>query len=181
MTAPSAWAPLRRTAYRALWLAQFASNTGTWAQTVGAQWLMGDLGGSTFQVALVQAATTLPVFLLVVPSGAIGDILDRRRVLMSGQAMMLAGAAALAALAASGAATPVTLLALIALMGTGQALYRSPAGERTRAGSRTPRVPTVDSSTGAPLFRSVQRSPSRLCARYSCSPFACSPVKWAIR
>ncbi|MBY8849441.1 MFS transporter [Saccharothrix sp. MB29] len=122
MTAPSAWAPLRRTAYRALWLAQFASNTGTWAQTVGAQWLMGDLGGSTFQVALVQAATTLPVFLLVVPSGAIGDILDRRRVLMSGQAMMLAGAAALAALAASGAATPVTLLALIALMGTGQAL-----------------------------------------------------------
>ncbi|MGM1061724.1 MFS transporter [Saccharothrix sp. Mg75] len=122
MTAPSAWAPLRRAAYRALWLAQFASNTGTWAQTVGAQWLMGDLGGSTLEVALVQAATTLPVFLLVVPSGALGDVLDRRRVLMCGQALMLAGAASLAVLAASGAATPVALLALIALMGVGQAL-----------------------------------------------------------
>lgn len=122
MTAPSAWAPLRRGTYRALWLAQFASNIGTWAQTVGAQWFMGDLGGGELEVALVQAATTLPVFLLVVPSGAIGDILDRRRVLMSGQALMLLGAAGLVVLAASGAATPVSLLALIAVMGVGQAL-----------------------------------------------------------
>ncbi|MFT7837922.1 MFS transporter [Saccharothrix sp. BKS2] len=122
MTAPSAWSPLRRATYRALWLAQFASNIGTWAQTVGAQWFMGDLGGSELQVALVQAATTLPVFLLVVPSGAIGDILDRRRVLIAGQGLMLVGAAALVVLAGSGAATPVTLLAMIALMGVGQAL-----------------------------------------------------------
>jgi MFS family permease len=120
--APSAWAPLRRATYRALWLAQFASNIGTWAQTVGAQWLMGDLGGSALEVALVQAATTLPVFLLVVPSGALGDILDRRRVLIAGQGLMLIGAAALMVLAASDVATPVTLLALIALMGVGQAL-----------------------------------------------------------
>ncbi|WP_084430324.1 MFS transporter [Kibdelosporangium aridum] len=122
MTAPSAWAPMRRTAYRALWLAQFASNVGTWAQTVGAQWLMGDLGGTSLQVALVQAATTLPVFLLVVPSGALGDILDRRLVLMTGQALMLLGAGALMVLTASDITTPATLLALIALMGVGQAL-----------------------------------------------------------
>ncbi|GAA1299793.1 MFS transporter [Saccharothrix xinjiangensis] len=122
MTAPPAWSPLRRATYRAVWLAQFASNIGTWAQTVGAQWFMGDLGGSEFQVALVQAATTLPVFLLVVPAGAIGDILDRRRVLIAGQGLMLVGAAALVVLTGSGTATPVTLLALIALMGVGQAL-----------------------------------------------------------
>ncbi|GAA1349539.1 MFS transporter [Saccharothrix algeriensis] len=121
-SAPSAWAPLRRRTYRALWLAQFASNIGTWAQTVGAQWFMGDLGGSELEIALVQAATTLPVFLLVVPSGAVGDILDRRRVLMSGQALMLVGAAALVVLAAGGAASPATLLAFIAVMGVGQAL-----------------------------------------------------------
>ena len=76
------WAPLRRPVFRALWLAQFVANTGTWMQTVGAQWLMGDLGGGTLAVALVQAATTLPVFLLVVPAGAVGDILDRRRLLL---------------------------------------------------------------------------------------------------
>ncbi|GGP85272.1 MFS transporter [Saccharothrix coeruleofusca] len=122
MTAATAWAPLRRATFRALWLAQFASNIGTWAQTVGAQWFMGDLGGSELQVALVQAATTLPVFLLVVPSGAIGDILDRRRVLLCGQALMVLGAAGLVVLAAGDAAAPATLLAFIALMGVGQAL-----------------------------------------------------------
>jgi len=37
---PSAWAPLLHTWFRALWIAQFVANTGTWAQTVGAQWLM---------------------------------------------------------------------------------------------------------------------------------------------
>jgi hypothetical protein len=67
--ATSAWSPLRRTWFRALWTAQFVANAGTWAQTVGAQWLMGDLGGSALQVALVQTAATLPVFLLVVPPG----------------------------------------------------------------------------------------------------------------
>ncbi|MEU4804560.1 MFS transporter [Actinosynnema sp. NPDC023587] len=122
MGGESAWAPLRRRAYRALWLAQFASNIGTWAQTVGAQWLMGDLGGGALAVALVQAATTVPVFLLVVPSGAVGDILDRRHVLLAGQSLMLAGAAGLAGLTAAGGTTPASLLALIALMGVGQAL-----------------------------------------------------------
>src|SRR4029453_14155617 len=93
----SGWAPLRRPVFRALWLAQFVANTGTWMQTVGAQWLMGDLGGGALAMALVQAATTLPVFLLVVPAGALGDILDRRRLLLAGQALMCAGAAAITA------------------------------------------------------------------------------------
>jgi hypothetical protein len=43
--------------------------------------------------------------------------------------------------------------------------YRSPAGDRTSAGSRTPWVPTVDSRTGLPPLRSVQLRPSRLCAK----------------
>jgi MFS family permease len=118
----SALAPLRHGTYRALWLAQLAANTGTWAQTVGAQWLVGDLGGGPFEVALVQVATTLPVFLLVVPAGALGDILDRRRLLLAGQGLMFCGAASLALLAASGAAGPASMLALIAVMAVGQAL-----------------------------------------------------------
>src|ERR687884_1935177 len=111
---PSAWAPLRRTWFRALWTAQFVANTGTWAQTVGAQWLMGDLGGSALQIALVQAAATLPVFLLVVPAGALGDVVDRRRLLLLSQTLMLLAAALLAGVTAVGAVTPNGLLGLTA-------------------------------------------------------------------
>jgi MFS family permease len=119
---PSPWGPLRRRAFRALWIAQFASNTGTWTQTVGAQWLMGDLGGGALPIALVQTATTLPVFLLVLPAGALGDIVDRRRLLLVGQTLMVAGAAGLAVLTAADATSRGLLLGLIALMGVGQAL-----------------------------------------------------------
>jgi MFS family permease len=118
----SAWAPLRHPWFRALWSAQFVANTGTWAQTVGAQWLMGDLGGSPLQIALVQTAATLPVFLLVVPAGALGDIVDRRRLLLLSQTLMLLAAAALAVLTAAGVVTPNRLLALTAVLACGQAL-----------------------------------------------------------
>src|SRR5213592_725884 len=70
----SAWAPLRIPLFRALLIAQFASNIGTWMQTVGAQWLMGDLTHDPLRVALVQTATSLPVFLFGFPAGALGDI-----------------------------------------------------------------------------------------------------------
>jgi MFS family permease len=118
----SAWAPLRRTWFRALWTAQFVANAGTWAQTVGAQWLMGDLGGSALQVALVQTAATLPVFVLVVPAGALGDIVDRRRLLLLSQTLMLLSAAALAGLTAAEFVTANSLLALTAVLAVGQAL-----------------------------------------------------------
>src|SRR3954467_7682715 len=118
----SAWAPLRRPWFRALWTAQFVANTGTWAQTVGAQGLMGDPGGAALQIALVQPAATLPVFLLVVPAGALGDIVDRRRLLLLSQTLMLLSAAALAGTTAAGAVSPNRLLALTAVLAVGQAL-----------------------------------------------------------
>jgi MFS family permease len=120
--APSTWAPLRRPTFRAIWTAQFVANIGTWAQTVGAQWLMGDLQGGPLAVALVQTAATLPVFLLVVPAGALGDIFDRRRLLIAAQWLMITGATALAALTAAGLMTPALLLLTIAVVATGAAL-----------------------------------------------------------
>src|SRR3954471_11029747 len=119
---PSAWAPLRRTWFRALWTAQFVANTGTWAPTVGAQWLMGDRGGSALQIALVRTAATLPVFVLVIPAGALGDVVDRRRLLLIAQTLMLLSAAALAAATAAHAVTPNRLLILTAVLAVGQAL-----------------------------------------------------------
>ena len=74
----SAWAPLRYyRIYRTLWIAQFASNIGTWMQTVGAQWLL--VHRSALLVSLVQTASSLPIVLLALPAGAWADSVDRRR------------------------------------------------------------------------------------------------------
>ena len=122
-TAPaSAWAPLRIRIFRALWIAQFASNVGTWMQTVGAQWLMGNLGGNAFMVALVQTAMTLPFFFAAFPAGALGDIFDRRLILLASQSFMLVCAALLAALTLSDDVTPWILLALTFAVGLGRAV-----------------------------------------------------------
>ncbi|MEA2427718.1 MAG: hypothetical protein QOF37_1346, partial [Thermoleophilaceae bacterium] len=108
----SAWAPLRIRVYRVLWTAQLASNVGTWMQTVAAQWLMGSLSRDPLLVALIQTAMSLPVFLVGFPAGALGDIFDRRRILLVSQTFMLLSAALLAGLTFSGRTTPWVLLAL---------------------------------------------------------------------
>src|SRR5262249_50434789 len=91
-----AWSPLRRQLFRSLWIASLVSNVGTWMQNVGAAWLMTDLAASPLTVALVQAATNLPFFVLAVPAGALADIVDRRRLLLVAQSWMLLVAVALA-------------------------------------------------------------------------------------
>jgi MFS family permease len=118
----SAWAPLRIRVFRALFIAQLTSNVGTWMQTVDAQWLMGSLSRNPLYVALIQTATALPVFLVGFPAGALGDIFDRRRILLTSQTFMLAAAAFLAALTFAGDVTPWLLLALTFAVGLGRAL-----------------------------------------------------------
>jgi MFS family permease len=118
----SVWSPFHQRVFRIVWTAQFVGNIGTWAQTVGAQWLMGNLGGGAFEVSLLQTATTLPVFLLVLPSGGLGDIVDRRRLLIVSQSIMLVGAGVLAILTFADATTPALLLLLTATVGCGNAL-----------------------------------------------------------
>jgi len=122
-TAPvSTWAPLRSPVFRALWIAQFVSNLGTWMQTVGAQWMLVSDPGAAVLVPLVQTATTLPVMLLALPSGVLADLIDRRRLLIATQGAMAAGVALLASLTGTGLATPAVLLTLLFLVGCGQAL-----------------------------------------------------------
>jgi MFS family permease len=91
-------------------------------QVVGAQWLMTDINSSPLTVALVQTATSLPVLLVALPAGAMGDALDRRRLLIWSQVFMLAAATALAVVTATGAVTVSLLLLLTFALGLGQAV-----------------------------------------------------------
>src|SRR6266699_2166104 len=76
---PSEWAPLQIAAFRAIWFASLAANVGTWFQNVGGVWLMTSFTASPLLIALMQTATTLPVFLVGFPAGALADIVNRRR------------------------------------------------------------------------------------------------------
>ncbi len=118
----SPWSPLRQPIFRALWIATIVSNLGTWMQNVGASWLMTALSPSPLIVAMVQAATSLPAFLLALPAGALADIFDRRRLLLITQFWMLAAAAALSVATYAGAMNPTLLLLLTFVLGVGTAM-----------------------------------------------------------
>jgi MFS family permease len=118
----STWAPFSSPVYRALWIAQFVSNLGTWMQTVGAQWMLVGDPRAAILVPLVQTATTLPVMLLALPSGVLADLVDRRRLLIATQGAMAAGVGILASLTGAGLTTPAVLLTLLFVIGCGQAL-----------------------------------------------------------
>src|SRR5689334_10694293 len=124
--ADPAWAPLQEPLFRSLWIAAVVSYTGTWMQNVGAGWLMTELTTSPLTVSLVQAASAIPVFLVVLPAGALADMVDRRRLLLFTQTWMVAAAAILGSLTLFGVVTPWMLLFFTFLMGVG-AVMNDPA------------------------------------------------------
>ncbi len=118
----SAWAPLRSPVFRLLWGTWLTANICMWMNDVAAAWLMTSLTTSPIMVALVQSASTLPVFLLGLPSGALADILDRRRFLIITQFWVAAVALILCATTLAGVMTAPLLLALTFANGVGLAM-----------------------------------------------------------
>ena len=121
-----AWAPLGEPLFRSLWIAAVVSYTGTWMQNVGAGWLMTQLTTSPLMVGLVQAAAAVPVFLVVLPAGALADMVDRRRLLLFTQGWMVVAAAALGVLTLLHAVNPWVLLVFTFFLGLG-AVMNDPA------------------------------------------------------
>jgi len=119
---PAALAPLREPVFRGLWFAWLAANMTMWMNDVAAAWLMTSLTTSPVMVALVQTASTLPVFLLGVPSGAVADIVDRRRYFAVTQLWVAVTALILAALSLAGLLNAPLLLLLTAVNGIGLAM-----------------------------------------------------------
>jgi MFS family permease len=124
--ADPAWSPLGEPIFRSLWIAAVVSYTGTWMQNVGAGWLMTQLSSSPLMVSLVQAAAAIPVFLVVLPAGALADMVDRRRLLLFTQSWMIVAAVALGILTLLNSVTPWMLLVFTFVMGLG-AVMNDPA------------------------------------------------------
>jgi MFS family permease len=119
---PASVAPLQGPVFRGLWLAWLAANMTMWMNDVAAAWLMTTLTTSPVMVALVQTASTLPVFLLGLPSGAMADIVDRRRYFAFTQLWVSLVALLLAALAFARLLTAELLLLLTFANGIGLAM-----------------------------------------------------------
>jgi len=117
------FAPLALPTYRMFWIASLFSNTGTWVHEIGAGWLMSTLDGSPQMVSAVRAATALPIVLLAIPAGALSDRVDRRRMMLVVQCMLMATAATIALLTYLERITPIGLLALTIVMGLGVVLH----------------------------------------------------------
>jgi MFS family permease len=118
----SPFAPLAIPAYRKLWTIWLAANVSMWMNDVAAAWMMTSLHTSPLWVALVQTASTLPMFLLGLPSGAMADILDRRRYFIATQCWVAAVALLLCLAVLFDVITPPLLLALTAANGIGLAM-----------------------------------------------------------
>ncbi|MGZ8993008.1 MAG: MFS transporter [Burkholderiaceae bacterium] len=119
---PSAWDPLRRPVFRLLWGTWLTANICMWMNEVAAAWLMTTLTTSPVMVALVQSASVLPVVLFGLPSGALADILNRRRWFMFTQFWVAANALILCVVLAADAMTAPLLLALTFGNGIGLAM-----------------------------------------------------------
>ncbi|MGB9405712.1 MAG: MFS transporter [Candidatus Acidiferrales bacterium] len=118
----SPWHPLRISIFRNLLIADLVSDIGTFMQTVGAAWLMTSLTDRPAYIALIQTASALPFFLLALPAGSIGDIFDRRKLILGTEIWMFAVATILAVVTFTGAMTPWLLLLLTLALSLGDAI-----------------------------------------------------------
>ena len=119
---PSALAPLKLAAFRALWIAALVSNIGSWMQTVGAQWFLVESDASPVLIALVQSASAAPILLLGIPAGVLGEFVNRRTLLIWVQAAQVVIGLLLTVLTATGAMTPALLLSLTFPLGAASAV-----------------------------------------------------------
>jgi MFS family permease len=125
------------------------SYVGTWMQNVGAGWMMTQLTMSPLMVSLVQAATTLPVFLVILPAGALADMVDRRRFLLITQGWMVLAAGALGVLTLRHDLTPWVLLGFTFALGLG-AVMNDPAWQAI-----TPEIISAERHAPAVALNSV--------------------------
>ena len=122
----SGWSPFRDSLYRALWIAALFSYIGAAMYDVGASWLMTSLAPNPLFVSLIITASTLPIFLLAIPSGAISDIFDRRNILLITCGYMCIVSTILGLLTLAGITTPSILLILTFALGAGATMIRTP-------------------------------------------------------
>jgi predicted MFS family arabinose efflux permease len=90
---------LRNPNFRLFWSGNFLSNIGTWMQNVAQGWLVLLLTNSAFWLGVVGFAGSIPFLIFTLFGGVIADRVDKRRLLLVTQTVMMMLAFLLAGLA----------------------------------------------------------------------------------
>jgi MFS family permease len=112
----------RSPVFRMLWTTWLMANVCMWMSDVAAAWMMTSLTATPIWVALIQTAASLPVLLLGLPSGALADILDRKRYFLVTQVWVAIVASLLSFAIFLNILSPALLLALVFANGIGLAM-----------------------------------------------------------
>ncbi len=97
--AESRWGVMRHRHYRNVVAAQFVSNCGNWMEMVGLQMYVAQETGSLKWLGYLGAAQLTPILVLGTFGGLLADRIDRRRLLVVTQTLLMLAAAAVAAVA----------------------------------------------------------------------------------
>lgn len=116
----SAFAALRHRDFRLLWLGQIVSVTGSQMQFVAINWHVYLLTKSAFALGLVGLFRGVPIILCSLAGGVVADAIDRKRLMIVTQTIMLTSAALLTAgtLAGFKSVWPIYVLSAIASAAT---------------------------------------------------------------
>ena len=111
----SAFSSLRHRDFRLLWMGQIVSVTGSQMQLAAINWHIYLLTRSALALGLVGACRAVPIIICSLMGGVVADVVDRRRLMMVTQTVMLACSAILALVTFSGLTRvwPIFLLTAI--------------------------------------------------------------------
>jgi MFS family permease len=112
----SAFSSLRHRDFRLLWMGQIVSVTGSQMQMVAINWHIYLLTQSALALGLVGLFRAGPIILCSLVGGVVADVIDRRRLMIATQTVMLTSSAILALVTFSGLqhVWPIYLLTAIA-------------------------------------------------------------------
>jgi MFS family permease len=112
----TAFSSLRHRDFRLLWMGQIVSVTGSQMQLAAINWHIYLLTGSALSLGLVGACRAVPIIFCSLIGGVVADVVDRRRLMMATQSVMLLCSATLAVVTFRGLrhVWPIFLLTAIA-------------------------------------------------------------------
>ncbi len=113
-----AFRALRHRNYRLYFFGQLTSLAGTWMQSAAQSWLVLKLTNSSMMLGVVSFAQFAPILLVGLFAGVVIDRVDRRRMLIGTQTLLMLSAFILAALTLTGRVRVEYVILLAAFNGT---------------------------------------------------------------